>query len=167
MNPLIDGFNRIESSEKDKFQNQMEQMHSVMQRTSITNNPVHTKLDDKRKVDVLIDGLIYTLVSEDDETYMQKVAFYINQKIADVKKMESARNLDLRELALLASINIADEYLKSLTESKEDEISLQNAKAEIDIYKNEYKKINDENEKLKAEIEKLKLENMRLGNRNY
>jgi len=131
----------------------------IVNKVSVTNP--QNNMNKKKKVDVLIDGVVYTLVSSEDESYMQRVAFYINQKISETKKIESARNLDTRQVALLTSINITDDYFKVLEQNKEFEITIENLKSEVDIYKKKYKEINKTNELLKAKIENLKLQVLR------
>ncbi len=175
MSDDINGVRRYEFLEKLEMKKMAEESKAkeVLERTSITspNNVEAVASKNKGKVDVLIDGIIYSLVSGEDETYMQKVAFYINKKINEMKRVESSRNLDQRTVMLLTSMNIADDYFKVLEENKEFDIKIQNSKAEIEIYKNEYRMINDENEILKAEIERLKMEVIRAqgdirGNKN-
>lgn len=120
----------------------------------------------KKKVDVLLDGVIYTICSSEDETYMQKVAFYLNQKIAETRKYDSSKNLDSRAVALLTSLNVADDYCKLLDASNAQEIEKQKLDSELTIYKKEYDHVNKENELLKAEIENLKMQLLRETNHN-
>ena len=120
----------------------------------------------KKKVDVLLDGVIYTLVSSEDESYMQKVAFYLNQKLNETRKLDSSRNLDLRAVALLTSLNIADDYCKLLDESNNKAIDIKKLESEVEIYKREYANANKENELLKAEIENLKMQLLKAEAKN-
>ena len=126
----------------------------------------HSDSTPKKKVDVLLDGVIYTLVSSEDESYMQKVAFYLNQKLNETKKLDSSRNLDLRAVALLTSLNIADDYCKLLDDSNAKAIDIKKLESEVDIYKKEYEHSKKENELLKAEIENLKMQLLRAENNN-
>lgn len=118
----------------------------------------------KQKVEVLLDGVIYTIVSDEEESYMQKVAFYLNQKLNETRKLESSRNMDLRVVALLTSLNIADEYCKLLDDSNQKAIDIKKLESEVDIYKKEYEHSVKENELLKAEIETLKMQMLREKN---
>ncbi|MCQ2910633.1 MAG: cell division protein ZapA [Clostridia bacterium] len=124
----------------------------------------HEMKTEKQKVEVLLDGVIYTIVSDEEESYMQKVAFYLNQKLSETRKMESTRNMDLRAVALLTSLNIADEYCKLLDDSNQKAIDIKKLESEVDIYKKEYEHSNKENELLKAEIETLKMQILREKN---
>lgn len=129
-------------------------------------NVDNTRDSKKKKVDVLIDGVIYTLVSKEDESYMQKVAFYLNQKISETKKADSCRNLDTRAIALLTSMNIADEYFKVQEKNKEQEIRIKQLESDVEIYKREYKNADKDNELLKAQIENLNIKLLRAENPN-
>lgn len=124
----------------------------------------HVPEVERQKVDVLLDGVIYTIVSDNEESYMQKVAFYLNQKLNETRKLDSARNLDLRAVALLTSLNISDDYCKLLDKSNEQSIEIKKLQSEADIYRKEYEHSNKENELLKAEIENLKMQILREKN---
>ncbi len=126
----------------------------------------HVDTTPKKKVDVLLDGVIYTICSGEDETYMQKVAFYLNQKITETRKYDSSKNLDSRAVALLTSLNVADDYCKLLDASNAQEIEKQKLESELNIYRKEYEHSNKENELLKAEIENLKMQLLRETNHN-
>lgn len=43
-------------------------------------------MDTKNYAEVLIDGKIYTLGGAEDENYLQRVASYINEKTAQMKR---------------------------------------------------------------------------------
>ncbi|MCQ2978374.1 MAG: cell division protein ZapA [Clostridia bacterium] len=122
---------------------------------------VNVPEEPRQKVEVLLDGVIYTICSNEEESYMQKVAFYLNQKLSETRKMESTRNMDLRSVALLTSLNVADEYCKLLDQTNEKNIEIKKLESEVDIYKKEYEHSNKENELLKAEIETLKMQLLR------
>ena len=125
---------------------------------------VNVPEEPRQKVEVLLDGVIYTICSNEEESYMQKVAFYLNQKLSETRKMESTRNMDLRSVALLTSLNISDEYCKLLDESTEQAIELKKLQSEAEIYRKEYENSIKENELLKAEIEQLNMQLIREKN---
>ncbi len=65
---------------------------------------------EKNRVKVTIGGVTYSLVSEDDATYIKKVADYVDNKM---KEIGSAHNyLTNNSKAVLTAINIADDFLK-------------------------------------------------------
>ena len=45
-------------------------------------------MSSKNKTEVLIAGKIFTLIGYESEEYLQKVATYINNKIAEFKKLD-------------------------------------------------------------------------------
>ena len=61
------------------------------------------------RVTVLIAGQEYTLVAPEDASYVQKVASHVDQKIAEIGAAASG---SLVNGAILAAVNITDEYLK-------------------------------------------------------
>ena len=65
----------------------------------------------QNKVTVTIDGQEYNLVASEDAAYMKKVADRVDQKIREVKEGGKVSSADA---AVLAALNVADEYFKSL-----------------------------------------------------
>jgi cell division protein ZapA len=62
----------------------------------------------KRAVDVEIMGQKFTVSSDADENYIRNVALYVDEKTQEV--MRAARPLANFNVAMLAALNIADEY---------------------------------------------------------
>ena len=67
----------------------------------------------KTNTEVIIDGKIYTLSGYESEEYLQKVATYINNKIAEFKKDEAYRRQSIEVQKALLELNIADDYFKA------------------------------------------------------
>ncbi|MDR2546241.1 MAG: cell division protein ZapA [Lachnospiraceae bacterium] len=67
----------------------------------------------KTDTEVIIGGKVLTLSGYESEEYLQKVASYINNKIAEYNKVESFRRQPLERQATLLQINIADDYFKA------------------------------------------------------
>lgn len=67
----------------------------------------------KNLTEVIIDGKIYTLRGYESEEYLQKVASYINNKIAGFKKDDTFRRQSLEVQRTLVDLNIADDYFKT------------------------------------------------------
>lgn len=67
----------------------------------------------KNLTEVIIDGKIYTLTGYESEEYLQKVASYINNKIAGFKKDDAFRRQSLEVQRTLVDLNIADDYFKT------------------------------------------------------
>lgn len=70
-------------------------------------------MSSKNKTEVLIDGKIYTLSGYESEEYLQKVATYINNKLAEFKKLEGYSHQSKETKSMLLDLNIADDYFKA------------------------------------------------------
>lgn len=72
----------------------------------------------KNYAEVLIDGNVYTLGGLEEQEYLQKVAAYINEKIAVLKAQPgfTRQNKDYQEVMIY--LNLADDYFKTLQEAK-------------------------------------------------
>ncbi|MBI2987184.1 MAG: cell division protein ZapA [Deltaproteobacteria bacterium] len=62
----------------------------------------------KKAVDVEIMGEKFTVRSDADESYVRKVAGYVDGKMQEV--MKTTRPVAKSSVAMLAALNIADEY---------------------------------------------------------
>ena len=75
-------------------------------------------------IEVVIGGKVITLSGSESEEYIQKVASYINNKIAEYNNVDSFRRqpADMQNILLL--LNIADDYfkVKKQIDSLQDEI---------------------------------------------
>ena len=71
-------------------------------------------MPDTNKVDVVIGGEIITLVSSEDEAYMQKLALYIDKRLAEIKSVNANASLSERTRTMFIAVNIADDYFKTL-----------------------------------------------------
>lgn len=82
-------------------------------------------MSSKNKTEVLIDGKIYTLSGYESEEYLQRVATYINNKLAEFKKLDGYGRQSKEIKSILLELNIADDYFKAKkqVEMVEDELS--------------------------------------------
>ncbi|HHW67198.1 MAG: cell division protein ZapA [Epulopiscium sp.] len=122
----------------------------------------------KNKIEVIIGGRVYTLVGEESHEYIQRVALYIDQKMNEVKKAESSRKLSTNMLAILTSINVADDLFKmkevlenAFAEIKSLQKQLDEKDKQLEVYQNELGNMQQENIALKDKIDELQLEIMR------
>lgn len=67
----------------------------------------------KTDTEVIIGGKVFTLSGYESEEYLQKVASYINNKIAEYNKVDSFRRQPLDTQNVLLQLNIADDYFKA------------------------------------------------------
>jgi cell division protein ZapA len=66
----------------------------------------------KTDTEVIIGGKVYTLSGYESEEYLQKVASYINNKIAEYNKIEGFKRQPIDTQNVLLQLNIADDYFK-------------------------------------------------------
>lgn len=86
----------------------------------------------KNYAQVLIDGKIYTLGGQEEEAYLQKVASYINEKVASMKKQEGFLKQSGDYQTVMVELNIADDYFKTLAQV--EDLERQNAALEKEAY---------------------------------
>lgn len=65
---------------------------------------------EKKKVKVLINGAEYTLVTAESPEYVQRVAVRVDKTLAEIAMAN--KRLSTAMLAMLTSINLADELVK-------------------------------------------------------
>ena len=66
----------------------------------------------KRETQVLIGGKVITLSGYESEEYMQKIAMYVNNKMAELSDQEGFNRLSKDMLGILLALNIADDLFK-------------------------------------------------------
>ena len=101
----------------------------------------------KTDAEVIIGGKVLTLCGYESEEYLQKVASYINNKMAEYNKVDSFRRQPLDTQNVLLQLNVADDYFK--------------AKKQIDLLEEEIESKEKELYNLKHELiaSQIKLEN--------
>ena len=67
----------------------------------------------KTDTEVIIAGKVFTLSGYESEEYLQRVASYINNKIAEYNKIDSFRRQPMDTQNVLLQLNIADDYFKA------------------------------------------------------
>lgn len=67
----------------------------------------------KTDTEVMIGGKVFTLSGYESEEYLQKVALYINNKVAEYNKIDNFRRQSLDTQGVLLQLNIADDYFKA------------------------------------------------------
>ena len=82
-------------------------------RQVITEREEVHRMSSKNKTEVLIDGKIYTLSGYESEEYLQRVATYINNKLAELKELDGYARLSQELKSILLELNVADDYFKA------------------------------------------------------
>ena len=88
----------------------------------------------KNRVTVTIAGQEYTLVGTEEASYTEKVAAHVDAKVEEVL---SGAHVSLVDGAILAAVNIADEYFK---EEEATKMKLELSEAKREIFKLQNKK---------------------------
>ena len=102
----------------------------------------------KNRITVTIADHEYTLVAEEDEAYIRKVADFVSQQIEAVS---GSSKISLSDAATLAAVNVTDLYFK-------EQASGENLRRQV-------KDCVEESTKLKLELSEAKREIFKLQNR--
>ena len=108
----------------------------------------------KTDTEVIIAGKVFTLSGYESEEYLQKVASYINNKVAEYSKVDSFKRQSLDTQNVLMQLNIADDYFKAKNQITRLEEEIQNKEKEMYDLKHE------------VIASQIKLENMEKNIRN-
>ena len=65
------------------------------------------------KVNVVICGEVITLKSNEEEAHLQRIARYIDRKLADLSATNANASINERIRTLLIALNVADDYFKA------------------------------------------------------
>lgn len=119
-------------------------------------------MSSKTNAEVIIGGKVYTLSGYEGEEYLQKVAAYINGKIAEVDALEGVRRMpgDMRNI--LIQLNIADDLFKAREQVEKLEEDLEAKENEIYDLKQELVDAQLKMESAQKETEDLQEENKEL-----
>lgn len=71
----------------------------------------------KKRVSVQIEGRSYALITSDDEKYVHSVADEVTKRIR--KAAQTSKNLDTRDCAILAALDLCDDRNKAVRKNKD------------------------------------------------
>ena len=111
-------------------------------------------MEDKRQVKVIIDGKKFTVVGNEEEAYLKKVADYVNKRLEEIKKSDGFKRLNRDYQLLTIYLNLADDYFKS---QQGDRTLAQIEKLENQIHQLTYELVDAGLEKEGLEKEKTAL----------
>ncbi len=104
-------------------------------------------VDNKNYAEVLIDGKIYTLGGMEDEHYLQRVASYINEKTAQLKRQEGfTRQSQEYQTVMILKHELVTTQMRLENTEKE----LEEKKTELEILKKDMAGAQEELLKLRA-----------------
>lgn len=112
-------------------------------------------MDKKNKIEVIIGGAVYMLQGKESAEHMQRVASYIDRVITDVKRLDISNRMSTTQVAMLTSINVADDLIKAENKIKEQDL-------ENNGFYEEFSKLEKENAALMDKISELQTELIRL-----
>lgn len=116
----------------------------------------------KTNAEVIIDGKVYTLSGYEGEEYLQKVAAYINNKIAEFEALEDYKHIPLNMRGTLIQLNIADDYFKAKSQVEKLERDLENKEKELYDLKHDLISNQIKTETAEASLKELEEKNREL-----
>jgi cell division protein ZapA len=110
----------------------------------------------KNRVEVRISGKEYTIIGNESDEYIQKIALYVDRKMSEITK--SNNNLSTSMVAVLTAVNLADELYKLNEESIGSRGLLTEKNRIIEILDADNKKLTEFNVDLTSQISRLQIE---------
>ncbi len=111
---------------------------------------------EKHSVRVMIDGKVITLAGYENEEYLQRVAFYLNNKIAELSGMPGYGRLTQDAKSTLLALNITDDFFKAKAQVDAMEEDLENKDQSAYDVKHDLVAAQMEIERLRKEIARLR-----------
>lgn len=105
------------------------------------------------RITVSICGEEYTLMAEENPSYMQKVAALVDRKMTEIM---TAGHISRMDAAVLAAANMADDMLKQQSSTENLRKQLKGYLDDANKAKSELSECKKEMVKLKQEMERLK-----------
>ena len=116
----------------------------------------------KTDTEVIIGGKVFTLSGNESEEYLQKVANYINNKIAEYAKVEGFKRQPIDVQNVLMELNIADDYFKAKALVEKLEGDIENKDKEIYDLKHDLISNQVKTENAEASMKELEAQNKEL-----
>jgi cell division protein ZapA len=102
---------------------------------NLTALQVGKEMGKERYVEIKVFGQTYTVKTDEEEGYIQRVAQYVNEKMEEVLK--KTRSVSTLNVAILTALNIADDLLREREKRealvKEVEIKSRNMVEKIEM----------------------------------
>ncbi|SET01249.1 cell division protein ZapA [[Clostridium] polysaccharolyticum] len=109
----------------------------------------------KNDAHVVINNKEFVICGYESSEYLQKVAAYLNNKIAECKEIDGYQNLERDMKNFMLEINIVDDYFKA--QAKAAELEAENSRKENELYqlKHEFIALKEKLGKTKEELEQV------------
>ncbi len=88
---------------------------------------------EKTKTIVSIGGKEYTICGSESAEYIHRVALKVNGKLSEIKQANP--ELNNMQLAMLTSINLADDYVKAIDDAEFLRREVEQLKTEVELLK--------------------------------
>ena len=119
-------------------------------------------MSSKNNTEVIIGGKVFTLSGYESEEYLQKVASYINGKLAEFNADDAYRRQSAEYRANIMYLNIADDYFKAKKQGGTLESDIEAKDKEMYDLKHELISVQIKLENAEKAMDKLKEENKEL-----
>ena len=119
-------------------------------------------MSSKNTTEVIIGGKVFTLGGYESEEYLQKIASYINNKLAEFTKDDGFRRQSAEVRSNLMYLNIADDYFKAKKQGGTLESDIEAKDKEMYDLKHELISVQIKLENADKALDKLKEENKEL-----
>jgi len=83
----------------------------------------------ERLIEVNIFGNDYTVKTDADAEYIQKIASYVDEKMGEI--VRTTKTVSTLNVAILAALNIADDFFKEMQKRQERVAEVENRSEEI------------------------------------
>lgn len=104
-------------------------------------------------VEVLIQNKRYTLSSDKDEQYVQRMVSYLNQKYDTLKLENSYNRLNSSDRMLLLELSLAEDCVKAREKQREQEEKGRQSQSEIQKLKHDLISLQTQNEELEKKLQ--------------
>ncbi|MCQ2536083.1 MAG: cell division protein ZapA [Lachnospiraceae bacterium] len=116
----------------------------------------------KKSVQVLIKDKVYTLSGYEDEEFLQKLASYINEKVAEFNSVDEYKHLSREMKDTFIELNLADDYYKAKSRVEQLENDLQARDDELYKLKHDLVSGKVKVDDLEKKVQSLEAENKEL-----
>lgn len=122
----------------------------------------------ENRIKIKVDNKAFTLVGEETEEHMQKVATYVDETMFDIRQNTSAVKMDSSLAYVLTSVTVADKLLKESEKNEDLEKKVRVFSEQLEKYKTDFESIKEEYDNFMAEFRdtKLQLENAKFNLEN-
>ena len=116
----------------------------------------------KNQTQVVINGQIFVISGYESEEYIQKVGYYLNNKLTEIQKLESYKRQSNDMKSILVQLNIADDYFKAKALVEKLEGDIENKDKEIYDLKHDLISNQVKTENAEASMKELEAQNKEL-----